>query len=92
MARFSDLHGGFLTDNEIPVKDGISRDQFCRRVDLVLCRFAGRLGSVVDTFKLDALELFESEVPERFEDYAPVSQADPEDVKAIGEKLKNVLG
>jgi len=30
-------------------------------------------------------------IPERFTDYAPVSQAAPDDVAAIGEKLKDVL-
>ncbi len=31
-------------------------------------------------------------IPERFSDYAPVSQADPDAVAAIGERLKSVLG
>lgn len=31
-------------------------------------------------------------IPERFTDYAPVSQADPDAVVAIGEKLKEILG
>jgi hypothetical protein len=31
-------------------------------------------------------------VPERFDDYAEVSQADPAEVAAIAEKLKDVLG
>jgi hypothetical protein len=31
-------------------------------------------------------------IPERFSDYAPVSQADPAAVAAIAEKLKDVLG
>ena len=31
-------------------------------------------------------------VPERFEDYAPVSQADPEHVQRIAEKLKDIIG
>jgi UbiD family decarboxylase len=31
-------------------------------------------------------------VPERFDDYLEVSQADPEDVARIAEKLKSVLG
>ena len=31
-------------------------------------------------------------IPERFTDYAPVSQADPADVVAIADKLKGVLG
>ena len=30
-------------------------------------------------------------IPERFTDYAPVSQADPAAVAAIGEKLKDIL-
>jgi 4-hydroxy-3-polyprenylbenzoate decarboxylase len=31
-------------------------------------------------------------VPERFDDYAEVSQADPEKVKEIAEKMKDILG
>jgi len=31
-------------------------------------------------------------IPERFTDYAPVSQADPDEVRAIGRKLAGVLG
>ena len=31
-------------------------------------------------------------VPERFDDYAEVSQADPDKVKAIAEKMKGILG
>ena len=31
-------------------------------------------------------------VPERFDDYAEVSQADPEKVAAIAEKFKDILG